>query len=329
MNLLIQLVRREIAAAWRYRWAGIAFAWLVCLGGWFAVFMIPNQYQSDARLYVDVDAVLTPLLKGIEVDSGLSSQLDMLQRTLLSRPNLEKLIAQTDLDLSVTGPAELDALVQRLGRDIRVTPQARNLFTISYTNANARLAYDVVRTVLNLFMESKAGINRSELENARAFLQQQLDSYEQKLRAAEKKRADFRAKYLDLLPNDDGVSGLEQARTRVKDLQGSLQDATAARDMLQKELQSTPALITQGGAPASGGGPAVSPKLAEAERNLAQLRLRYTPQHPDVKIAEAQVAQLRAAPTDATGRPVGSAPVSVPPAFLKWPQLSGRKLNSL
>ena len=32
---------------------------------------------------------------------------DVLQRTLLSRPNLEKLVSNTDLDLTITGPAEV------------------------------------------------------------------------------------------------------------------------------------------------------------------------------------------------------------------------------
>ncbi|MBV9537657.1 MAG: hypothetical protein JOY70_01850 [Acidisphaera sp.] len=301
MNALIHLVRREIASAWRYRWAAVAFAWVVCLGGWLAVFTIPNQYESNARLYVDVDSVLTPLLRGIEVDSGLPNQLDMLQRTLLSRPNLERVIAKTDLDLSVNGPADLDKLVAQLATAIRLVPQARNLFTISYTSPNPRLAYDVVRTVLALFMEGKSGLNRNEIENARTFLQAQLTSYEQKLRDAEKKRADFRAKYLDLLPNDDGISGLEQARSNVITLQGQVTDAQASRDMLKKELDGTPPLLS-----ANGPGAPVNGALLEAEQRLAELRLRYTDQYPDVKMQQALVAQLRAGGTPGAGARAGS-----------------------
>ncbi len=55
------------------------------------------MYEANARLYVDADAVLTPLLKGLALDNKPDNQLELLQRTLLSRPNLEKLISKTDL----------------------------------------------------------------------------------------------------------------------------------------------------------------------------------------------------------------------------------------
>jgi uncharacterized protein involved in exopolysaccharide biosynthesis len=115
MSTLLVLARRILKAAWRYRWAAVAVSWLMCGAGWAYVYTIPNSYEASARLYVDADAILTPLLRGITVDNGLGQQLDVLQRTLLSRPNLEKLVSNTDLDLTVTGPADLEALVSGLG----------------------------------------------------------------------------------------------------------------------------------------------------------------------------------------------------------------------
>src|SRR4051812_37489283 len=93
------LVRKQLTAAWRYRWPAIMLCWLVCAGGWFGIMQIPNTYEASARLYIDADAILTPLLRGISMDSSLQSQVDLLSRTLMSRPNLEKLISKTDLEL--------------------------------------------------------------------------------------------------------------------------------------------------------------------------------------------------------------------------------------
>ncbi len=171
------LLRRYALGAWRKRWFAIAVSWMVCVGGWVFVSTIPNQYEASARLYVDSDAVLTPLLRGLALDNTPVSQLDVLQRTLLSRPNLEKLISKTDLELGITGPADLEDLVRRLGFDIKITPQTHNLFTISYRNSTPKLAYDVVQTILTIFVESKVGNTRSDMENARVFLQQQIASY--------------------------------------------------------------------------------------------------------------------------------------------------------
>ena len=99
---------------------GVIVAWLVCGVGWVGVYTIPKQYESAARLFVDADAVLTPLLRGMAADSAPTTQLEILQRTLLSRPNLEKLVSKTDLDLTLNSPSDRERLLTRLGAEIKV-----------------------------------------------------------------------------------------------------------------------------------------------------------------------------------------------------------------
>lgn len=286
MDTLRALLIRKLRAIWQRRWIAMVVAWGVCVLGWYGVMLIPNQYEANARLYVDADAILTPLLKGLSVDGSVANELDVLQRTLLSRPNLEKLVAKTDLELTLTGPADLEQLVVKLATDIHVVPQTRNLFSITYRNTNPQLAVDVVRNILTTFIESKIGNNRSDMENAQGFVQAQIDNYERQLRDAERKKAEFRAKYVDLLPSDGGgASRLEAATTTVRQLQGQIQDAIARKASLAQELASTPdKVVTESdpGSAASGGGPVGDPRLAEAQRRLDELRLRFTDQYPEV-----------------------------------------------
>src|ERR1700712_460399 len=117
-TMLFQYLR----AAWRRRWLGVVVAWLVCGVGWVGTYTIPNQYESNARLFVDADAILTPLLRGLAADSAPPPQLEILPRTLLSNPNMEKLISKTDLDLSLVGPSDRERLSGRLSAEIKVTP---------------------------------------------------------------------------------------------------------------------------------------------------------------------------------------------------------------
>lgn len=293
MHTIQVLIRRQLSAAWRHRWPAVMFSWLVCAVGWAFTFSIPSTYEASARLYVDADVVLTPLLRGIAVDSASAAQLDVLQRTLLSRPNLEKLISKTDLELDLRGASDREALVAALATDIRIMPQTRNLFTIAYRNTSPKLAFDVVRTMLTTFVESKTGNNRNDLENAGKFLAAQISLYERQLQEAERKRAEFRAKYVDILPaGDGGASRLEAAQINVRSLQGQLQDAIARRDTLVREIGNTPQMVvteTDGGV-AGGGAPN---RLREAERLLQELRLRYTDQHPDVVAQRGLVAAIR------------------------------------
>ncbi len=311
MDSIRILVEQYLRAAWRRRWVGVIIAWLICGLGWVGVYLVPNQYESSARLYVDADAILTPLLRGLAADSAPNGQLDVLQRTLLSRPNLEKLISKTDLDLSVAGPSDRERLLQKLAIEIMVRPQTKNLFTITYRNPSAKLAHDVVQTLLTIFVESATGTSRTDMENARRFLEHQISSYEQQLRAAEKRRADFRTKYSDILPADLNpdkpyTSATETVRNQVRDVDGRLQDAVIKRDALRQEVANTPTmLVVEGGpvprGPLNAAGQPIQGKnrLQEAEEQLKFLLLKDTEQHPDVIAQKKLIEALKASPQGA------------------------------
>jgi polysaccharide chain length determinant protein (PEP-CTERM system associated) len=295
MGDLHLLLRRYVLGAWRHRWVAVGVAWLLCVGGWAWVHFVPNVYEADARLYVDADAVLTPLLRGLALDNNADNQLEVLQRTLLSRPNLETLISRTDLDLQAATPVEKEQLVAQLGQAIKLSYQTRNLFTITYRSGNPQLAYDVVRGILNIFTEEKAGNSRSDMANARQFLQQQIDSYEQQLRLAELKRAEFRTKYVDLLPGEGGAaSKLDSARDTVRSLQGQLTDTLAKRGRLQAELAATPQMIvTETDAAIAGGGGGDGGDIAAAEAKLRELLVSDTEDNPAVVYQRRLISELR------------------------------------
>ena len=299
------LIKKQLTAAWRYRWPAIFLGWLVCAAGWVGVMKIPNVYEADARLYIDADAILTPLLRGISMDSSLQAQVDLLSRTLMSRPNLEKLISTTDLNLQVNTPAERQALVAKLATEIKLVPQTRSLFVISYRNGDPKLAYDIVQAMLTGFVEGKAGNNRNDLDNANRFIESQLAFYERQLRDSEKRRADFRARYIDVLPGDGGVSRLQGAVEAVRSLTGQIADAQARRVSLAKELAGTPPLLVTD----SDAGPGGSSRLAAEEQKLRELRLRLTDAHPDVIAQKQLIAAMRAGklgrdPSDTSNGPV-------------------------
>jgi len=310
MGAIFTLLRRSLRAAWRRRWLGVAIAWVVCLFGWVGVSLVPDQYLASARLYVNTDAVLTPLLKNIGVDSSPDQELKVLQGTLLSRPNVETLISKTDLDLSVSTPAQRDALVNGLMSNITVRPDPRlNVFSIQYTDPNPKLARDVVQTLLTIFIDNATGGNRRDMENARIFLEHQISSYEQQLRSSEQRRAEFRAKYpgVSVVDNDNGADAagnpLTMLQQHILDTKNQLQDKTALVAALQKELASTPQ--TMPGA-AIGGEPGAPMTLAGAEEKLRMLRLQYTDQFPGVIAAEREVEALKASPSH--GAAAGSIP---------------------
>ena len=291
MEPLQDLLSRYGALAWRRRWWGVAAAWLLCIAGWIGVALMPNQYEASARVYIDADAVLTPLLRGIAADSSMADQIDLLQHMLLSRPNLEKIIAKTDLQLDTRTAADLENMVTKLGTAIKVNAQTRNIFSIAFRNPDRQLAFDVVQAVLASYIENRAGDNRDDMEKASQFLDEQIASYERQLREAEAKRADFRTHYVDLLPGDGGVNRLEQARIQVTTLTGQLADAKSRRVLLARELGTTQALVTTEAAAA--GGFDTHAALRAAEAKLRELQQVYTDAYPEVISQKRVVDALR------------------------------------
>jgi len=294
MNLQA-LAQRYVSAGWRHRWKALALAWLICLPGWAAVYSLPSSYTVNAQIYADPEALLNTLLRGLAVDGSQARQVEILQRTLLSRPNLERVIARTDLDQRVHDVSSRERLIEDLGKSIRISLQTRQLFRIEYSDHDPRIAYSVVQTVVNQFLEAAASNDRQQMQQARVFMNQQIAAYEAQLRQAETRRAEFTARYVDILPSAQlgGASRLEASRQRLAEVRGQLQDATLRRDSLRQQLAETPQTLAQAQAAAGGGGGG-NPQLAEAERQLRELRLRLTDQHPAVVQQRAIVADLRA-----------------------------------
>ncbi len=98
LKVLIFQYARDI---WRRRWFAIGVAWAICVVGWVVVSRMPDVYDSSARVYMNSDEALTPLLHGIAVESDVDARLDRMQRPLLSSGNMKKLIRMTDLDTKV------------------------------------------------------------------------------------------------------------------------------------------------------------------------------------------------------------------------------------
>src|SRR5215472_10055599 len=304
-----------VQAMWRHRWLAVGTAWLVCTAGWIGIAFIPTKYESTARVYLNAD----PLLRGLAADTNPGRHLDFMQRTLLSRPNLEQLIRLTDLDTGIQTPAEKEALFKRLATDIEVRPITLNLLALSYRDGDPVLAKNIVQSLLTIFAEKMAGSSRAEMDSAQRFLDDEIASYRDQLRAAEKRRADLAEKYPDIVRNrtpdapggDDNGNRLEQAHASVAQLKLELADATSKRDAIQKELASVPATLSVDHGPQviSTGGQLspIEQRLQELRRNLDSLLLKYTEEPPDVKAARQAIAQLQAEAAKSSGGSGGKA----------------------
>jgi polysaccharide chain length determinant protein (PEP-CTERM system associated) len=294
------LVLKYVHGAWRRRWYLIGCVWAICALGWAVVWRIPDYYESSARVYVNSDEALTPLLNGIALGSDQTTRQDRLQRTILSATNMNKVIEMTDLDLRIRDPADRQQMVAHLQKAIVVKPQTEQLFTISYDDVDPKIAESVVSSVLSLFIEASASDSRSDIDSAQRFLQSEIDRLETNLREDERKKAEFESRYYDLLPSEEsGLSKLDQAQAEVSSLTEDLNDAIAEQDSLQKQLDGQPIFIadpTITTIPKGNAGLSVLPRrrLAQLQAQLDVAKATMTDAHPVVIALKHQIALVTA-----------------------------------
>src|SRR5450631_835103 len=114
MEELFARISTIATSMWRFRWPSMLVAWLVGVVAAAVVFLIPDQYAATARIYVDTQSILKPLMSGLAVQPNIDQQVVMLSRTLISRRNVEKLVRMADLDLKSETKAEQERLVAKL-----------------------------------------------------------------------------------------------------------------------------------------------------------------------------------------------------------------------
>ena len=205
MHELVDQLLNYLRAGWRFRWHAAAAAWLIAAAGWTAVYFIPNRYEASARVFVDTQTMLRPLLTGLAVQPNIDQVVAMMSRTLVSRVNVEKVIEMTGMDATPRSQEERELLISRLARDLQVKSTGReNLYVITYTDRNRERAKKVVESLLKIFVDSSLGDKRRDSDAARQFIDEQLQSYREKLVTAEAAVTAFKRKHQGLMPGQGG-----------------------------------------------------------------------------------------------------------------------------
>ena len=297
MQQVISQLLTYIKEIWQYRWHAAIFTWLLCIAGWIFVYLIPNRYEASARVYVDTQTILKPLLMGLAVQPNVDQQVTMITKTLVSRPNIEKVIRMADLDIKTKTAEDKESLIDRLSRQVELKSAGRdNLFTISFADTSPDNAKKVVQSLLTIFVESSLGDKRKDADQARRFLDDQIKSYEQKLVLAENALKEFKQRNLGFVPGQgpgqDYYSRLAESSASLAQARLELREAENSRNALKRQISGDePVILTDKEMSAS---PELESRIENLRKNLDNLRLNFTEQHPDIVGTKRVLAQLEA-----------------------------------
>lgn len=295
MEELITQLLTYVKGIWQYRWYAAVAAWVVAIAGWIVVYKLPDDYQASARIYVDTQSILKPLMSGMTTAPNVEQQVTIMSRTLISRPNVERVMRMVDLDIKAKTVKDHDEFINELMSQIKIGTTGRdNLFTISYSNDNPKLAKDVVQSLLTIFVEGSLGDKKQDSASALRFIDEQIKAYEEKLVVAENALTTFKQKNFGLMPRQGGdyVTKLSDAADSLNQAKLELREAEQARDAIKKQFSDDEPVPSVEQAQSSVVNPEIDARIQTLNKNLDALRLNFTDQHPDILSTKRLIAQL-------------------------------------
>jgi polysaccharide chain length determinant protein (PEP-CTERM system associated) len=295
----VATLRWALLALARWRWAGLGVAWGIAVVGTVASFVLPQRFEASARIYVDTETVLKPMMVGLTYQPDIEQQVRMLARTLISRPNMEQLVDQPEVGPRFGGPPGREKAIARLMERIKMVAADRsNLFTISYRDTDRERALSVVQGTVSLFVDSGAEEKKHSSLEAVRFIDEQIRANELKLVEAEGRLKDFKVRNFGVtgISNQDYFVRMSALTDEVNKLGNELSAAEHSRDAYRRELSAEDPQLPLESLPGAMAAPPpeIDGRLEAQRRELDNLRRRFTDEHPDVVNARRLVAQLEA-----------------------------------
>lgn len=286
---------------------------------------LPNVYYSQAVVQILPSRIPENLVKTTVV-APLPERLREAREQILSASSIEQLIKELDLLPNVRDRFPTELIVGAMRRAIRMELTGRDTVVVGVSGYEPDKVAKLADRLLASYVEISVKDRTALAESTSQFLEAELEAARERLLIQERKVQAYREQHAGELPTQVDtnlrmmqttyvqmqgvVEALRQDRERRNALERAINEATSAKadggsDGAPVEDAAPPAQAES--APAGDDAdplklPAGPPsrQLAAARAIVEAMRLRLTPEHPDMQRAERLVKRLEA---DAAGAP--------------------------
>ena len=321
-----------IGIALRRRWWFLTAACLVAIGAVVVSFLIPDRYKSEATILVEQQQVPERYVVPNST-TNLDQVLQAMTQDVLSRTRLLKIISDYGLYPDQRERLGPEQLVELMRTDIEIKslePQdegakGADAFKISYIGRTPEAALQVTNRLTSLFINEDLETQQQRDVNTTNFLQAQLATAQADLDKKEERLRDFKMANLGELPEQ------QQGNLQILDgLQMQLQNTNAALARANEQHAYLQSLLAQyrNLTVATGVSPGTlnASPVATAQAELTHLRSEratllgsYSPEYPDVKKIDSEIAENEALLTrlekSKAPQGAGASPSTGPSAF--------------
>lgn len=292
-SLFLDVVRSTL------RWKKLLVISVLALSvlAWAFISQLDPKYEGIARVSVDSNQILKPLLRGIAVQPDVTQRVKLLSRTLLNRPNLEKLAKLSGLDAQANDDAEYESLINRLSKDVQLEGSRgkSSVYEVSYVHKDPAVAKLMVQSVLTVFVQSALSEDVSDTKFTQVFLDEQKEYYETQLVAADTKLAEFKRVNFGMLPDDreKKEEKLDEYKTALIEGQQKLSVAESKLVIYKQKLDQNPKDFVRRNT-SSASMQTVDALLSEQRSELTSLKVQYTEEYPSIQQLRKSIRDLEA-----------------------------------
>lgn len=251
--------------------------------------LLPKKYASATTILVEQSNIITPLMEGRAVPTGVANRATIAKEVAFSRKVMNEILRTGGWLEQHPTPIAQDRLIEQITDRTQISNPRENLIQIRYVDSNPKRAFEVTERFADLVIEESLATKERESRDAYEFIHSQVEQYHAKLTEAEAKLEAYRSVNPDARPGIDADvnARIGELRRQVEAAQLDLIDSRSQETALQAQLSGeseVSAVQTRAGQ--------FRVRLAELQSERDRLLLNYTDQHPDVVRTQHQIRDL-------------------------------------
>ncbi len=301
----------------------IIAASLVLLVSLLVAGLLPAIYESSSTILIEEQQIPQDFVRST-VTGFAEQRIQSLTQQILSRVKLWEIIQQFNLYPDLRQKLTREEIIEKMHDNLKLetisakaaekkgerrpSPQVdvTIAFSIAYRGKSPDTVQKVAGTLASLYLEQNLKTREAQAQSTTQFLQAELKELQERIKDLGEKITAFKGQHEGLLPEQQEFNRQQASRLELdmKQLDATIRSAEDRKSYLAGQLATvkpdTPLMSATGErvmAPAD--------RLKALEVSLADLRAKFSEDHPDVRKARREIAELQ----KIVGQAGGSAPI--------------------
>ncbi len=267
----------------------------------------PPTYRATATILIEQQEIPQDVVRST-ISSFADQRIQIISQRVMTSQNLIGIVERYNLYPWQRRTRAREVVIERMRDDIKMRlisanvmdprsgrpMQATIAFTVAYESGSPDVALKVANELTSLYLNENVSSRTQVAQQTESFLNEEADRLARENQALAEKLAAFKEKHVTALPElaQANFQLLDRTELDLRDARNRIGSLDAQKVLLQAQLAQmspTSQMFSETGQRI------LSPedRLKTLKADLASLRARYGPDHPDVRKAEREVAGLQ------------------------------------